>query len=98
VWEQGGSSGKALVVDLSSSSDEGDLIAGVSRDEEFTRKLFSDLNQDFLGSSDDGKIIILNDSNEEGEVHEEKVTNAEAAPSYATRSPVPIVFAARAKA
>jgi hypothetical protein len=97
VWEQGGSSRKALVVDLSSSFDEGDLIAGVSRDE-FTRKLFSDLNQDFLGPSDDGKIIILNDSNEEGEVHEEKATNAEAAPSSATRSRVPIVFAARAKA
>jgi hypothetical protein len=27
AWEQGGSSGKAPVVDLSSSSDEGDLIA-----------------------------------------------------------------------
>jgi hypothetical protein len=93
-----GSSGKALVVDLSSSSDEGDLNADVSRDEEFTRKLFSDLNRDFLGSSDDGKIIILNNSNEEGEVHEEKATNAEAAPSSATRSLVPTVFAARAKA
>jgi hypothetical protein len=35
VWEQGGSSGKDPVVDLSSSSDVGDLIADVSQDEEF---------------------------------------------------------------
>jgi hypothetical protein len=39
VWEQGGSSVKAKVVDLSSPSDEGDLIANVSRDEEFARRL-----------------------------------------------------------
>jgi hypothetical protein len=32
VWEQGGSSEKAQVVDLSLSSDEGDLIADVSCD------------------------------------------------------------------
>jgi hypothetical protein len=57
------------VVDLSSSSDDGDLITDVSRDEEFTRRLFGDLNCDVLGSPDDVKIIILSDSDEEEEVH-----------------------------
>jgi hypothetical protein len=57
------------VVDLSSSSDDGDLITDVSRDEEFTRRLFGDLNRDVLGSHGDVKIIILSDSDEEEEVH-----------------------------
>jgi hypothetical protein len=57
------------VVDLSSSSDDGDLITDVSRDEEFTRRLFGDLNRDVLGSPGDVKIIILSDSDEEEEVH-----------------------------
>jgi hypothetical protein len=56
------------VVDLSSSLDEEGLIAGTSRDEEFARSLFGDLNRDFLGLPDDGKIIIISDSDEE-EVH-----------------------------
>jgi hypothetical protein len=64
-----GSSRKAPVVDLSSSSDDGDLITDVSRDEEFTRRLFGDLNRDVLGSPGDVKIIILSDSDEEEEVH-----------------------------
>jgi hypothetical protein len=55
------------VVDLSSSFDEEGLIADVSRDEEFTGRLFGDLNRDILGSSGDGKIIILSDSDEEEE-------------------------------
>jgi hypothetical protein len=49
VLEQGGSSGKTPVVDLSSSSDEGDLITDVSQDEEFARNFFDDLNCDVLG-------------------------------------------------
>jgi hypothetical protein len=51
VWEQGGSFRKAPVVDLSSSSNEGDLIADVSRDDEFAIRLFGDLNRDFLRPS-----------------------------------------------
>jgi hypothetical protein len=39
MWELGGSSGKAPVLDLSSSSDEEDLISDVSCDEEFVRRL-----------------------------------------------------------
>jgi hypothetical protein len=46
------------VVDLSSPSDEEYLIVHVSRDEEFTRRLFGDLNRDILGPPDDDKIII----------------------------------------
>jgi hypothetical protein len=78
-------------MDLSSSSDEGDFIGDVSQDEEFTRRLFSDLNRDFLGPLSDSKIIILSDSDEEEEeMREEKVTDAEATPSSAARSPAPI--------
>jgi hypothetical protein len=89
VWEQGGSSEKAQVVYLSSSSDEGDLIADVSWDEEFARRLFGDLNRDVLGPPGDDKIIILSDSDEEGEVREEKTTDVEATPSSVARSPAP---------
>jgi hypothetical protein len=74
------------VVDLSSSFNEGDLIADVSRDEAFTRRLFDDLNRNVLGPPDDGKIIILSDSDEEEEVCEEKAADAEAASSSAVRS------------
>jgi hypothetical protein len=89
VWEQRESSRKAPVVDLSSSSDEGDLIANVLWDEEFARRLFGDLNYDVLGLPGDGKIFILSDSDEEEEVREEKVTDNEAAPSSVARSPTP---------
>jgi hypothetical protein len=76
VWEREGSSEKAPVVDHSSSSDEGDLIADVLWDEEFTRRLFGDLNCNFLGPPSDGNIIILSDSDEEEEVREEKAADA----------------------
>jgi hypothetical protein len=75
------------VVDL--SSDEGYLIADVSRDEEFARRIFCDLNCDVLGLPGNGRIIILSDPDEEEEVHEKKAADAEAAPSSATRSPPP---------
>jgi hypothetical protein len=74
VLEQGDPTG-ALVVDLSLFSDERDLIADVSRDEVFVRRLFGDLNRDVLGPPDDSKIIILSDSDKEEEVREEKVAN-----------------------
>jgi hypothetical protein len=94
VWEQWGSSGKALVVDLSSSSDEGDLIVDVSRDEEFARSIFGDLNRDFLGPPGDDKIIILSNSDKEEEVvHEEKTVYAKAMPSSAARSLAPTTSA-----
>jgi hypothetical protein len=78
------------VVDLSSSYDERDLITDVSQDEEFTRIIFGDLNNNFLGLPGDGKIIILSDSDEEEEeVHKEKAANAEVVPSSVTRSLAP---------
>jgi hypothetical protein len=86
---------EALVVDLSSSSDEGVLIADISHDEEFTRRLFGDLNNDFLGLLGNSNIIILSDSDEEEEkVHEEKVVDDEPAPSSAARSLAPTASAA----
>jgi hypothetical protein len=85
-----GSFKKALVVDLSLSSDEGDLIADVSHDEEFARTPFGDLNRDFLGLPGDGKIISLSDSvEEEEEVREEKTPDTEAGSSSTTRPPAP---------
>jgi hypothetical protein len=74
-------------VDLSSSFDEGDLITDVSWDEAFTRRLFGDLNHDVLGSSGDGKIMIVSDSDKEDEVHQEKTTTDKATPSSVVRSP-----------
>jgi hypothetical protein len=62
-----GGSGKAPVIDLSSSLDEEDIIAVTSRDFEFTQRLFGDLNRVVLGPPDDGKVIILDDSDEEKE-------------------------------
>jgi hypothetical protein len=58
VFEQGGASG-ATPVSIPSS-----LVVDTSRDEEFVRKLFGDLNHDILGPPDDGKIIIIDDSDE----------------------------------
>jgi hypothetical protein len=70
-------------VDLALSSGEEDSIADTSRDEELARKLFGDLNRDILRPPDDGKIIVLSDSNEEDETHEDAAVNAEPAPPSA---------------
>jgi hypothetical protein len=73
-------------VDLASSSGEEDSVADTSRDEEFTRKLFGDLNRDILGPPGDDKIIVLNDSNDDDETHEDAAVNVEAAPPSAANS------------
>jgi hypothetical protein len=65
VFQQGGPFEKVPVVNLFSSSDEEGLISDTSRDEEFARKIFGDLNRDVLGPPGDGNIIILSGSNEE---------------------------------
>jgi hypothetical protein len=65
--EQGGPSESVPVVDLALSSGEEESIADTSRDEKFDRKLFGDLNRDILGSSGDGKIIVISDSDDEDE-------------------------------
>jgi hypothetical protein len=73
-------------VDLASSLGEEDSFADTSRDEELARKLFDDLNRDILGPPNDGKIIVLNDSDDEDEMHENATVNAEAAPPSAANS------------
>jgi hypothetical protein len=78
VFEQGGPSGKALVVDLSSSSDPEDLIPDTSHDFEFAQRLYDELNHALLGPPSDDKIIILNNSDEKKEeVREGKSTGTE---------------------
>jgi hypothetical protein len=73
-------------VDLASSSGEEDSVADTSRHEEFTRKLFGDLNRDILRPPGDGKIIVLSDSDDDDEMHEDAVINADAAPPSAANS------------
>jgi hypothetical protein len=94
MQEHGDPSEEILVVDL--SSDEEDGLPDTSRDEEFARRLFGDLNHGLLGPADDDNVIILSDSEEEEEVHEEDITNAEAAPPFAMNSLTPTVSAADA--
>jgi hypothetical protein len=76
------------MVDLTSFSGEEDFFADTSRDEEFARKLFDDLNRDILGPPDDGKIIVLSDSDDEDEAHEDAAVNVEAASPSAVNSVV----------
>jgi hypothetical protein len=73
-------------VDLALSSGEEDSVADTSRDEEFARKLFGDLNHDILGPPGDGKIIVISDSDDEDEMHEDTTVNTEAAPPSAANS------------
>jgi hypothetical protein len=73
-------------VDLALSSSEEDSVTDTSRDEEFARKLFGDLNHDILGPPGDGKIIVISDSNDEDEMHEDATVNAEAAPPSVANS------------
>jgi hypothetical protein len=84
--EQGGPSEPVPIVDLALSSGEEDSFAGTSRDEELARKLFGDLNHDILGPPGDDKIIVLSDSDDEDETHEDAVVNAEAARPSAANS------------
>jgi hypothetical protein len=87
VFEQGSPSRKALVIDLSSSSDEKDFFADTSRDFEFAQRLYGELNHDFLGTPSDGKIIILSDLDEEKKVCEEKSTGTEDVSASAAVNP-----------
>jgi hypothetical protein len=86
LCEQGGPSELVPVVDLASSSGEEDSVDDTSRDEKLAGKLFDDLNRDILGPPGDGKIIVLSDSDDEDETHEDAAVNAEAAPPSAANS------------
>jgi hypothetical protein len=77
---------KASVIDLSSSSDEEDLITATSCDFEFAQRLFGELNRAMLGPSGDSNIIILSNSDEE-KMHEEKTTGTEDATVSTAVSP-----------
>jgi hypothetical protein len=84
VFEQGSALGATPVSGPSS------LVVDTSRDEEFTKKLFGDLNRDILGPPDDGKIIIIDDSDNDDEAQEEGMAGAEptAVPAPAADTPV----------
>jgi hypothetical protein len=73
-------------VDLALSPGEEDSITDTSRDEEFSSKLFGDLNRDILGPPGDGKIIVISDSNDEDETHKDTAVNTEAAPPSVANS------------
>jgi hypothetical protein len=53
------------------------------------KKLFSNLNNELFGPLGDGNIIILNDSDEEEEVHAEEAIDAEVIPPSAKDSSAP---------
>jgi hypothetical protein len=84
--EQGGHFEPVPVVDLALSSGEKESIADTSRDEEFVRKLFGDLKRDILGPPGDGKIIVISDSDDEDEMHEDFTVNAKATPPSVVNS------------
>jgi hypothetical protein len=89
VFELGGPSGKALVVDLSSPSDGKEHIHDIAHDFKFTQHLFGELNRDLLGPLGDGKVIVLSDPNEEKEeAYEEKSVGAKDAATSAIVNPV----------
>jgi hypothetical protein len=73
--------------DLSLSSDEENFIVDTSHDTEFTRKLFGDLNRDILGLPGDGKVIILDESNEKNEASDEKTAGTKLAATSAAVNP-----------
>jgi hypothetical protein len=73
------------MIDLSSSSDEEEFFVDTSRDAEFTRRLFGDLNRDLLGPPRDSKVIILSDSDEEQKVCEETAADTDAVASDAEK-------------
>jgi hypothetical protein len=64
VFKKGNASGKIPMLEPSS------FIVDTSRDEEIARKLFGDLHRDILEPSGDGKIIIIDDSDDNDEVQE----------------------------
>jgi hypothetical protein len=77
------------MIDLSLSSDEENFIADTSYDTEFARKLFGDLNCDILGPPGDGKVIILDDSDEEKEASDEKTVGTKLTATSAAVNSMP---------
>jgi hypothetical protein len=84
VFDQGNASRKILMLEPSS------FIVDTSRDEEIARKLFSDLNRDILGPPSDGKIIILDDSDDDGEAQEETTAEIDSTVAPASTDVAPV--------
>jgi hypothetical protein len=72
VFEQGNASGNTPMIDLSSSSNEENFIVDTSHNVELAKKLFGGLNRNILGPPGDGKINVLDDSDDETEAQDEK--------------------------
>jgi hypothetical protein len=81
------------MVDLSLSLDEENFIANTSRDAEFARKLFGDLNRNILKPPGNDEVIILNDSDEEKEALDE-MASTELVATSAAINPVSTASAA----
>jgi hypothetical protein len=93
VFEQDGPSKKVPMIDLFLSSDEENFITNSSHDVEFTRKLFGDLNRNILGLPDVGKVIIINDYDEEEEAQEEKTASTKPMATSTAVNPASIASA-----
>jgi hypothetical protein len=78
------------MIDLSSSSNEEDLIADTSHDFEFAQRLYDELNCAILGPPGDSKII--SDFDEE-EVREKKTTGTEDTTAFVVVNPASTTFA-----
>jgi hypothetical protein len=78
----------APVVNLSSPQYDEDHIHDTARDFKFAQHLFDELNHDLLRPPGDSKVIILSDSDEEEEGHEDKSVDAEYAATSTAVNPV----------
>jgi hypothetical protein len=65
-------------------------IADTSRDEKINIKLFGDLNHDILEPPGDGRIIILDDSDDDGEAQEETTAEIESSVASASTNDAPV--------
>jgi hypothetical protein len=83
VFEQGNAFRNILMLEPSS------FIADTSRDEKITRNLFGYLNRDILGPPGDSKIIILDDSDDDGEAQEETTVEIESTVARASADGAP---------
>jgi hypothetical protein len=81
------------MIHLSLSLDEENFITDTSCDTEFVSKLFGDLNRDILGPPGDGKVIILDDSDEEKEASDDKMAGTKLAATSAAVNPAPTASA-----
>jgi hypothetical protein len=67
--------------------DPSSFIVDTSRDAKLGKKLFGDLNRDILGPPGDGKIIVLDDFDDDVEAQEEKTVGIESTVAPASTDP-----------